>query len=111
MTSQDEKALRKQLKDDYLRAEQAASAALMPIDRDQLESLLDHVDAALEAAGGCDNTPRYTEEWAEQHGVDVDRLHEGVREFGGGCDCEVVANVDPEVVFDPVRQPPETPHG
>ncbi|RBY84169.1 DUF2695 domain-containing protein [Blastococcus sp. TF02A-26] len=109
MTTEDEKARRKQLKDDYLRAEQAANAALMPIDRDQLESLLDHVDAALEEAGGCDDSPRFTDEWAEQHGVDVDRLHEGLLEWGGGCDCEVVANVEPELVFDPVRQPRERP--
>ena len=108
MTSKEEKARRKQLKDDYLRAEQAANSALMPIDRDQLESLLDHVDAALDEAGGCDNTPRHTDEWAEQNGVDVDRLHEGLLEFGGGCDCVVLANVDPEAIFDPIRQPPES---
>jgi hypothetical protein len=32
------------LKDEYLRAQQAAGAAAMPLDRAQLEALLDHVD-------------------------------------------------------------------
>ena len=45
MASKDEKAERKRLKDEYLRAQQAASAAHMPLDRAQLESLLEYVDA------------------------------------------------------------------
>ncbi|WP_104524549.1 DUF2695 domain-containing protein [Blastococcus atacamensis] len=105
MTSEAEKARRKQLKDDYLRAEQAASAAFMPLDRPQLESLLEHVDAAV-AADGYDHSPRAADDWARQHDVDLDRLHEGLTEFGGYCDCEIVMNVDPEAVFGQIRQPP-----
>jgi hypothetical protein len=103
VASKDEKARRKQLKDAYLRAEQAASAALMPLDRARLESLLDHVDAAVESEG-CDHTRRATDAWAVQHGVELDRLHEGLEEYGGFCDCEVVMNVDADAVFQPVRQ-------
>jgi hypothetical protein len=103
VASKDEKARRKQLKDAYVRAEQAASAALMPLDRAQLESLLDHVDAAVESEG-CDHTRRATDAWAVQHGVELDRLHEGLEEYGGFCDCEVVMNVDADAVFQPVRQ-------
>jgi hypothetical protein len=46
VSSKDEKARRKPLKVTYLRAEQAASAALMPLDRPQWESLLDQVSSA-----------------------------------------------------------------
>lgn len=104
MASKDEKARRKQLKDAYLQADQAASAALMPLDRPRLESLLDYVDAAV-AAEGCDHSRKVTDAWATQHSVDLDRLHEGLEEYGGFCDCEVVMNVHPDAVFEPVRQP------
>jgi hypothetical protein len=104
VTAKDENARRKQLKDGHLRAEQAAAAARMPLDRPQLESLLDHVDAALEV-DGCDHTPRATDSWAAEHGIDVDRLHEGLQVYGGFCDCEVAMNVHPDEVFTPGRQP------
>jgi len=103
--AEDEKARRKRLKDEYLRAEQAASAARMPLDRPQLESLLTHVGAAV-AEHGCDHTRRAADAWAGQHGVDVELLHEGLEEYGGFCDCEVVMNVAPEAVFDPLRPTP-----
>jgi hypothetical protein len=104
VASKDEKARRKQLKDVYLRTEQAASAALLPLDQVQLESLLDHVDAAV-ASQGCDHTRRSTDAWAGQHSVELDRLHEGLEAYGGFCDCEVVMNIDPDAVFEPVQQP------
>jgi hypothetical protein len=103
MASDDDKARRKQMKDDYLRSKQAASAALMSLDRSQLEALLDHVDAAVEA-GGCDHSRRATDAWAGANNVDLQRLHFGLDEYGGYCDCEVLMNVDPDQVFEPVRQ-------
>jgi hypothetical protein len=78
----------------------------MPLDRARLESLLVHVDAAV-VSEGCDHTRRATDTWAVQHGVELERLHEGLEEYGGFCDCEVVMNVDPDAVVEPVRQPRE----
>lgn len=102
MASKDHKSERKRLKDDYLSAQQAASAAHMPLDRAQLGALLDHVEAAV-AADGCDHTLAATVAWARQEGIDLERLHEGLEEYGGYCDCEVVINVDADEVFTPVR--------
>jgi hypothetical protein len=104
VVSKEENARRKQLKDDYLRAKQAASAALMPLDRAQLESLLRHADAVV-AAGGCDQSRTATDAWAEQQGIELEPLHRGLEEYGGFCDCEVVMNVDSDEVFEPVRMP------
>jgi hypothetical protein len=104
VASKAEKAERKRLKDEYLRVEQAASAARMPLDRAQLQALLDHVDAAV-ALNGCDHTRAATDDWAEHEGIDLERLHEGLEEYGSFCDCEVVMNVDVEEVFTPVRTP------
>lgn len=103
MASKDEQARRKQLKDQYLQSEQAASATMMPLDRGQLESLLGHVEDAVEG-DGCDHSRTATDAWASANGHDLDRLHTGLDEYGGHCDCEVVMNVDPDEVFEPVRQ-------
>ena len=107
VASKDEKARRKQLKDQYLRNAQAASASLMPLDRAQLEALLGHVEAAVEA-DGCDHSRRATDAWAAANGLDLPSLHVGLEEYGGYCDCEVVMNVDADEVFEPVRQPRHT---
>jgi hypothetical protein len=109
MTSKDDKAERERLRNEYLRAQQTASAARMPLDRPQLEALLDHVEAAL-GADGCDHTPAATEAWAAREGVDPQQLLEGLGEYGGFCDCEVVVDVGADEVSTPVRasraQPP-----
>ncbi len=78
-------------------------AGLLPLDRTQLDALREHLDAVI-AAGGCDRSHRATDAWAAGHGIALDRLHEGLEEFGGFCDCEVVMNVDPVVVFDPATR-------
>jgi hypothetical protein len=78
-------------------------AGLLPLDRTQLDALREHLDAVI-AAGGCDRTHRATDAWAAGHGIALDRLHEGLEEFGGFCDCEVVMNVDPGVVFEEAAQ-------
>ena len=104
MASKDRKAERKRLKDEYLRAQQAASAERMPLDRAQLAALLNHVDAAV-VANGCDHTRAATDDWAAREGTDLQRLREGLEEYGGFCDCEVVMNVNVDEVFTPVRAP------
>jgi hypothetical protein len=65
---------------------------------------LEHVDAAV-AANGCDHTPAATAKWAAREGIDLERLHEGLEEYGGFCDCEILMNVDVDEVFTPVRVP------
>jgi hypothetical protein len=78
-------------------------ATQLPLDRSQLDALREHVEALL-AAGGCDQTHRATDAWAADHGIALDRLHQGLEEYGGFCDCEVVMNVDPALVFEPGGQ-------
>ncbi len=72
----------------------------MPLNKDQLGALVDFVDAHVQAAG-CDHTRRFTERWATGQQVLMDRLAEGLDEYGGYCDCEVVMNCDPEQVLGP----------
>lgn len=98
MVSQEERAGRKRLRDAYKNAERAARTALMPLDADQLGELVCFVDARV-VAEGCDHTRRFAEQWTIDHHVSWDRLTEGLEEFGGYCDCEVVMNCHPAEVF------------
>jgi hypothetical protein len=43
----------------------------------------------------CDHTHARTEEWAGRMGVDMEALVEGLKSFGGVCDCAVLAKVPP----------------
>jgi hypothetical protein len=61
----------------------------------QLKALLDQLDERLPTEG-CDHSLRLTRAWAEENAVDPDALEQSVSEFGGGCDCEVLVNVDPQ---------------
>lgn len=65
----------------------------------QLRALLDYLEDRV-ARDPCDHTLRYAQVWANTNGVDPDALESSLRHFGGGCDCEVLANVDPETDVD-----------
>ena len=71
----------------------------MVLEPAQLRALLDYVEDRL-ARDPCDHTLRFTGAWANTNGVDPDVLEASVRHFGGSCDCEVLANVDPETDVD-----------
>jgi hypothetical protein len=71
----------------------------MVLEPAQLKALLDHLDESFPRAG-CDHTLRLTRAWALDHDVDPDTLEKSVAHFGGFCDCEVLANVDPDTQVD-----------
>lgn len=93
--SGDEKAQRKALRDSYKQGEKQTAMTALTLDRPALDSLLDHLDEAL-SDQGCDHSLRFTQAWAEQEGREWEPLADGLREAGGYCDCEVLANVDPD---------------
>jgi hypothetical protein len=98
VASQEERARRKRLRDAYKNAERTARSVLMPLGADSLGDLVDFVDARVSAVG-CDHTRQFTVQWAADHEVSWERLVEGLDEFGGYCDCEVVMNCGPDDVF------------
>ncbi|WP_231648125.1 DUF2695 domain-containing protein [Saccharothrix sp. NRRL B-16348] len=94
-----DRARRRQLRDEYKRAEREARAASLPMSREQLEALVEFVDA-LVISDGCDHTLRHTRSWVDgQGGLEWGAVAGGLAEFGGYCDCEVVMNCDPVDVF------------
>lgn len=98
MTTPPDKARRRFLRDAYKNAERVARTALLTIDQDQLEQLLDYVDERL-GEQPCDHTARHAHRWAQSHRIEWETLAEGLQEFGGYCDCEIVMNVEPEAIF------------
>jgi hypothetical protein len=65
--------------------------AAFPLPDDQLQRLFDYVDAQLDLEP-CDHTLRSTLGWLDDHGHSPTRTVDWLREHGGYCDCEVVAN-------------------
>lgn len=99
----DEKQRKKELerKTRRLRREQEAAewdehTVLQP---SELKDLLDFLDERL-GEERCEHSLRLTASWAEAAGVEWEPLEQSVLHFGGGCDCEVLANVNPETRVD-----------
>jgi hypothetical protein len=82
----------------YKDAERGRAREAMVLDEAQLSDLLDYLDDQV-AEAGCDHTLRFTEAWASAHRIESSDLVQSVQHFGGYCDCEVVANIEPESIF------------
>jgi hypothetical protein len=72
--------------------------AWMPLDERTLYELIRTVDESCRA-DGCDNSHRFTRRFLEARGLPVGKTEMALLAQGGGCDCEVVLNVDPERIF------------
>ena len=68
--------------------------ASIPLPREVLGELFDHLDGAL--AEGCDHSLRLTTAFLESKKLGVQRVVPWLRDHGGHCDCEVLANVEDE---------------
>ena len=72
--------------------------ARMPLDQSSLEALISWLDRAVRDRG-CDHTSRLCREWLAQHNWPVALAEMALLAQRGGCDCEVVLNVEPESIF------------
>ncbi|MER6394857.1 DUF2695 domain-containing protein [Kitasatospora sp. NPDC001603] len=90
-----ERERRRILRDAYKAERKRDEWNLLGIDREQLDDLLGHVEERL-AEAGCDHTLRHSRSWADSSSVAWSELEAGLLADGGGCDCEVLANVDPD---------------
>lgn len=72
--------------------------ARMPLKQEELEELLDWVDVEVRNRG-CDRTTRFTRLWLEENEHPVAQTLMALHAQGGHCDCEVVLNVDPALIY------------
>jgi hypothetical protein len=64
----------------------------MPISRPHLAELFAHLDGALKE--GCDHTSRFTVAFLRSRGLPEATILPWLQDYGGYCDCEVLANVE-----------------
>jgi hypothetical protein len=77
----------------------------LTLDASRVESLIAFVDRHVRK-DGCDDTHRFTEEWARQESVNWDDLLDILEANGGYCDCEVVLNLpDGDLESPPAPKP------
>ena len=87
---------RRDLKKAVRRVEWEGFLAEMPCSPAEAHELFDRLDSVL-AKEACLNDLRHTRTVCEEMGLSVDTLTSWLREQGGGCDCEVLANVEERV--------------
>lgn len=73
--------------------ERLAAKDAFPLPDESLHSLFRFVAAAVER-DGCDHTLKATDAWITEHAVGRDPVIAWLKEAGGLCDCEVVANAE-----------------
>jgi Protein of unknown function (DUF2695) len=84
---------KKALKRQFKGRERADADARLPLPKPDLAELFDRLDDRL-SAEDCDHTLRHTEAFLTERGFDVATVVTWLRESGGYCDCEVLANVE-----------------
>ena len=64
----------------------------MPLSKPDLKALFDWLDETADV--GCDGTLRRTQEFLRGRGQPDGDITDWLTDNGGGCDCEVLANVE-----------------
>ena len=70
----------------------------MPLDKSDLEELLVWLDRVLPERN-CKHDYTLTKEWLSSNSVDTSTTLMALMAKGGGCDCEIVYNVEPENIY------------
>ncbi len=65
----------------------------LPISFLNLAKLLNYLDEQLPIKG-CDDTPSMTIDYLKGKNLDTKKIITWLNEYGGYCDCEVLANVE-----------------
>ena len=93
MNKEQRKALMKQYKD----GQKNSFVNSLPMSREIFHELFDYLDERL-SEEDCDHNLEMTEEFLKQRNVSIEEVEEWLMKNGGGCDCEVLLNV--EELFD-----------
>ncbi len=65
----------------------------LPISHDIFHELFDYLDERL-LEEDCNHNLEMTEEFLKQRNIPIEEVERWLAENGGGCDCEVLANVE-----------------
>ena len=92
-TTLDEQRHRKALVQKWRDQVRASKEAALPITRSELGALFDWL-SEHNSADSCDNTLRDTKQFIREHDLPQESTIAWLMENGGGCDCEVLANIE-----------------
>jgi hypothetical protein len=92
MASQEERERRKALVREVAERKRQEAESRMPLSKEDLAALFDHLDQAL--AEGCDHSLRLTRAFLASRSLSESTIVPWLGEYGGFCDCEVLANVE-----------------
>lgn len=89
-----DKARKKELLKAYADEQRQFFKNSLPMDEELFWNLFDYVDEKLERNDGCGHSLTFTREFLEAQKVDVESVLDWIINEGGGCDCEVLYNVE-----------------
>jgi hypothetical protein len=93
MPSKEEQQRRKAILDQMAQKHRAEEEAKLPLSKAELKALFQYVDHRLDERG-CDHTLTHTLEFIAQRNLRPETIVPWLNEYGGYCDCEVIANVE-----------------
>jgi hypothetical protein len=76
----------------------------MPVSRKDLDELIAAVEDKL-AENSCDHTHRFTRQFLVRRGLPLGTTEMALLAQGGGCDCEMVLNVEASTSYPRVNRP------
>jgi uncharacterized protein DUF2695 len=86
---QDRKAVLRRVK----AQQRSAARDKLPLPNHLLRSLFDTLETELPVSG-CDDTLKIVRGWLQERRIPEDSVVEWLRENGGFCDCEALANAE-----------------
>jgi hypothetical protein len=92
MPSKSEKERRKAIVQGIAQQKRSEAIAAMPLSQSELADLFDYLDEALTA--GCDHSLRFTRQFLQARNLPETTIVPWLDQYGGHCDCEVLANVE-----------------
>jgi hypothetical protein len=93
MPNKDEKKRRRAIVREIKQKERAEAEAAMPISKPDLKALFEYVEVKFQEEG-CNNTLSATRAFLSQRQLSEELIIDWLIDQGGGCDCEVMANVE-----------------
>ena len=79
--------------EEYKRRQKEAFLSSLPISAELFQELFDYLDEEL-SEEGCQDDFRLTRAFLESQGCDTEAVLEWLEENSGGCDCEVLGNIE-----------------
>lgn len=93
MATPDEKRRRKEILAKLSAESNRIKLSELPMPKPQLKPFFDYLDENL-TEHGCNHTLLFTEQFAKAQNISFEVLKKWASDYGGYCDCEVLANVE-----------------